>query len=444
MLRSAAFVALVVGLASFAAACGGTPCKGQNDCPFGSYCVVEGTASGGANGVCKSDCYSFEDCDQPDPNLADAICTNEGRCRTQSKPPRLILLEPETDAVYPEGTRSVRVSGEVETAVDMVSVAVTPTSEHGCAGGLEQGVTVRNPNPGHFQKMAFSIDGVQLDPGKSTLAVTASIQGASRSTQVGIDLACPGCATITIDDPSSRTSETGLELPTLRGSIAPAVLLAAWRVRSASGDVLDGLLPVAPNGGFAIDRLPLFAGLNRVEVVASGVGSGIGESRCSTIVSSAIGHESGLRVLLSWDGPNSDLDLHVIGPGGHFGDPASSLSARSQRPSFGGNVEDDSLGFGPEVAQIEAPPDGVYGLIVEPIVDGGDFGSDATLRVLFEGRLVMRGPIGPHHVTSLDGQLWVAGAVAVEGGAVTWIPIDESVSAASPPTRPPSDWPAFN
>lgn len=442
MLRTLLVLICSLFAASFSAACGGVPCSGQNDCPFGSFCVNEGGATG-AGGVCKHECISFEDCEQPDLDVADAVCTNEGRCRIQPKPPRLIVFEPQTDMVYPEGTRTIRVTGEVETAAEMVAIEVSPTSENGCAGGLQQGMSVRNPNPGRFQRMAFAIDDVELDPGRSELAIAARIAGASRAQKIDVELACPGCARIMVTEPTRFASALGLELPILRGSIQPAVQLAAWRVRSPTGDILDGVLPVDAAGNFSIDHLPLFAGLNRVEVVASGVGSGIGEARCSTIVTSAIGSESGLRVLLSWDGANSDLDLNIIGPSGRFGDPGHSLSPRAQRPSFGGSIEDDADGFGPEVARVPAPPDGVYGLIVEPIIDGGDFGSDAVVRILFDGRSVVRGPIGPRHVTSLDGRLWVAGKMIVDGSSVTFESIDELVSAANPPTRPPSDWPAF-
>ncbi len=438
MLKRLALFALIFTTIS----CSGPPCRNQNDCPFGSYCVA--SASSGADGVCENDCVAAEDCPQPnDPNLADAVCSNDGRCSLQARPPRLIILEPETDSVFPEGTRTIRVSGEVSTAAESVNIDVTPASARGCAGGLERSITVRNDTPGQLQKIAFAIDGVELDPGPTTLGISASIAGASRGQIVEIELSCPGCAEISLDEPNRRSSTTDLELPILRGTITPPVRLATWRVRNAQMDVLDGVFLVEPSGAFTVQRLPLFPGQNRVEVVASGVGSGFGESRCSTIVASAIGRESGLRALLSWDGANSDLDLHIVGPGGRFGDPSASLSARSSAPTFGGSLDDDALGFGPEVARIEAPPDGTYGVIVEPIVDGGDFGSDATIRLLFDGRAVMRGPVGPRHLTSLDGKLWVAGTVTISQGAVTWEAIDEVVSAANPPTRPPQDWPAF-
>jgi hypothetical protein len=412
-------------------------------CPFGYYCVLDLGGSGTVSGECQRECVSFEDCEQPDPSLAAAICTNEGRCAIEVKPPRMIVLEPETDTVYPENTRAVRVTGEVRTAAESVTIDVAPGSERGCSGGLETGVTVKNPNPGSFASMTFVVEGIELDPGPSTLDVIAKIVGARKSVRVGVELACPGCATITVDEPMRRASVSGLELPVLRGAINPAVELASWRVRSYTGDVLDGVLPVGAGGRFSIDNVPLFPGLNRVEVAAFGGGAGNGRARCSTIVTSAVGSERGVRALLLWDGESSDLDLHVIGPNGRFGDPASSLSARGQMPAFGGLLTDDSFGFGPEVAQIEVPPDGVYGLIVEPIVDGGDFGSDATLRLLYDGRPLVRGPIGPRHLTSLDGRLWVAGTMMISGGAATWLPIDELVSAANPPTRPPADWPAF-
>jgi hypothetical protein len=372
-----------------------------------------------------------------------AICTNEGRCETIARPPRMVVLEPEVDTRYPEGTREIRVSGEVESAAPQITVSVTPNNDNGCAGGPERSVTLRNENEGQFARIPFVIDGVVLDPGASRIEVEARVGAGRRTITLDVAIDCPGCATIDIEQPNRRSSVAGLQVPRLFGSVDPgSVTAATWRVHSYEGDVIDGPLAVSA-GRFAVDRVPLFPGLNRLEVVVSGVGSGLGESRCSTVISAGTALESGLRAILVWNGASADLDLHIVGPSGRFGDPLTSLSSRGRGPYFGGTIEDDPEGFGPEVARIQDPPNGTYGIVVEPVVDGTDFGSDAILRLLYEGGPLVHGPIGPRHLTSLDGKLWIPGKVVIESGNASWVPIDQTVPGSAPPVTSPETWPAF-
>src|SRR5262249_54503721 len=157
-------------------------------------------------------------------------------------------------------------------------------------------------------------------------------------------------------------------------------------------------------------------------VLVTGVGTGLGESRCSSLVSSGVTRESGLRFVLLGDDPDADLDTHLIGPTGRFGDAMTTLSPRSQSPSFGGTVNEDV--DGPEVTALSMPPDGVYGVIVEPVIDGRLDGSNAVMHVLHNGRLATPRPIGPRHLTSLDGKLWIVGTVNITQGTAEWTTID--------------------
>jgi hypothetical protein len=223
---------------------------------------------------------------------------------------------------------------------------------------------------------------------------------------------------------------------------SPRVTEVIWRVRSERGEVIDGSASVS-GGRFAATRVPLFAGQNRVQVVATGVGSGLGESRCSTFVAAGSGRERGLRALMVWDGPTSDLDLHVVGPGGRYGDPASDLTARGGRDLFGGRVVDDFDGRGPETITATEVVDGDYGVVVEPVFDADDPGANVFVRLLWDGRLVVPGPIGPAFLSSLDDRLWIAGVLRIAGGGAEWRPIGEYLPARMPPTRPPADWPSY-
>ncbi|MEN9866001.1 MAG: hypothetical protein RL748_1591 [Pseudomonadota bacterium] len=66
-----------------------------------------------------------------------------------------------------------------------------------------------------------------------------------------------------------------------------------------------------------------------------------------------------LRVVLSWDSPGTDLDLHVVSPDGDHVFWAGRVGAH------GGALDVDvTTGFGPEIYANPAPPKGVYHVYV--------------------------------------------------------------------------------
>lgn len=437
-----AWVSLCAAACTTAACTTGEPCLTQDDCAIGTYCE-RGGASGFDEGTCARDCVSAEECPVGDPTLEVSVCDNAGRCRVSERPPRVRVLDPEHDTLLSEDTRDVRLVGEVETAAAEVRVEIVPQVGAGCASGDLQTITLRNETPGTFVKMSFVTSEMPLDPGLTSLQVRAVVGGSSDALEHDLEIPCPGCARIALSTPLLGTALGELELPRLEGNITPdSVRELTWRVRSENDEVLDGSAD-AMGGRFSVQRLPLFAGRNRVQVVVTGVGTGLGEARCSTFVVAGSGRERGLRALMSWDGRTSDLDLHIVGPGGRFGDLASDLSARGGRTLFGGEVVDDFDGRGPERVSAPMLEDGVYGVVVEPVFDADDPGSNTFLRILWNGRLLVPGPIGPAFLSTFDGKLWVAGVVRISGGVAEWVLIDELVPTSMPPTRPPADWPSF-
>lgn len=433
MLRRTSFIAV---FASFVASCGGPPCRSPSDCPFGSHCVFE-LSENSIGGSCVSECIEHTDCPAGENNVVIPICNNTGRCELRARPPLVRVLSPLIDERFPVGTRTIVVSGEVETAADFVGIdlQIVPGGQCGASGG--QTITVENPTPGSFSVVPFIIDGVEVDTGPATLIVEASVLGSRQTKPIPIEIECPGCPEIALD---TNLVASGLELARIAGTVRGVEVPAAvWRVRSVHGDVIDGLMPVQ-GGTFAATRLPLFAGANRIEVSAAAPGGA--ESRCSVSID-APAVDRGLRAFITWDGPTSDLDLHVIGPGGAFGDGASSLSARGRFPAFGGVVNDDAEGFGPEELRIAGPPLGTYGFIVEPVTDGRDPGASAFLRVLYDGRLVQRGPIGPAYVSADLGELWVAGRLVIDEDGATWDGHDQYVPTVPLPDAAPEAWPPY-
>lgn len=422
--------------ATLSEGCGGPPCRSPDDCPLGSYCVLR-VGEGASSGECIEDCFEATDCPAPASAASRAICTNEGRCRTVARAPRLRLRLPEADTVLDEGTRAIQVSGEVESAAQQVQVDVAAVGSGGCAGGPPVRLRLDNPS-GEFRTLPFSVDPFPVEAGTRAVQVQASVGGASRQTEVALSVLCPGCAEVSINTPSANAPVPQLELPALEGTVSPdSVPLALWRVRGGLGGVFDGAIVVGSGGRFRLERLPLFAGTNQVEILVSGVGSGSGQVRCSTYVQAA-GRERGLRAVMTWDEDLVDLDLHLIGPGGRFGVPQQDLSARTP-PAFGGRVLDDFDGLGPEVLEVEELPDGVYGLIVEPLVGR----ASALLRLLGDGIALTTGPVGPRFVDAESGGLWVAGTLTVTGGALVWRSLDDVVPVQAPPLNGPELWPAY-
>lgn len=429
-------LALVLGLGSLCSGCGRESCSSPNDCPFGSYCVLDVDGSQ-VSGSCTEDCFEHTDCPAPVSAASRAICDNRGRCQIVPRPPKLRLRFPETDAMYPEGTRTIQVSGEVASAAEQVQIEVTAISDANCPGGPPTRIRLENPT-GRFSDLPFLLDSVPVEPSTRRVRVRASVGGSSRQREVDIGVSCPGCAVVTLERPLANTAVASLVLTEFQGRVDPAVSVALWRVRGGLGGVFDGAFPVSSGGLFSVDRLPLFAGSNQVEVFVSGVGGGRGQTRCSTYVQAA-GRDRGLRLVLTWDIPGSDLDMHLVGAGGQFGDPLSALSARTPNPSFGGEVLDDFDGFGPEVLAVENLPDGVYGLVVEPVVGAGS----AVLRPLAGGTPLTTGPVGPRYVDADVGNLWVVGTFTVVSGDISWRPLDDEIPVDVPPLNAPSLWPAY-
>jgi hypothetical protein len=431
-IRTASLLALVV---TSTAACR-EPCVSQRDCPLGFYCLEDTERAG--RGSCTQDCASADDCPAPASASQVALCTNLGKCRVAERPPRLRVLSPENDTLLPDGTRTIRLTGEVETAAADAVVDVTSALDvTGCGLIPPESIPLRNAEPGRFVSLPFTTRDIAVDPGVTSIRVIARVGAAAKTLEQLVELPCVGCTRVALDVPPFPAAVAGLTLPELRGSVAPATPRVVWRVRSDLDQVIDGTAPVV-DGRFQVRRVPLFTGTNRLSVSASAATAP--EGRCTVTVTSGAATEPGLRVLLTWDGQTSDLDVHLVGADGRYGVPGGALSASAPNAALG-TVNDVFDGFGPEVLSSVALEDGVYGVLVEPVVDNADAGSSAFVRVLWRGRLLTTTPVGPQFLSDRDQRLWVVGTVEVQGGSATWRKLDVMLDA--PPTTPPSAWPRF-
>ncbi|MDR2450258.1 MAG: DUF2135 domain-containing protein [Candidatus Accumulibacter sp.] len=93
-----------------------------------------------------------------------------------------------------------------------------------------------------------------------------------------------------------------------------------------------------------------------------------------------------LRVILSWDTDGTDLDLHVITPGGQH-------AWYGGRVIRGGAIDIDvTTGFGPEIFASSAPEKGLYQIFIN-YFGGGDYGrqgeEEASAKRLTTARLTI-------------------------------------------------------
>lgn len=106
------------------------------------------------------------------------------------------------------------------------------------------------------------------------------------------------------------------------------------------------------------------SGSNNVEVRAP---DGKGRARVQFVDSYQGKTQARLRVVLSWDSPGTDLDLHVLAPdGGHawYGNRVM---------QNGGAIDVDvTTGYGPEIFSSASPPRGLYHVYVNYYGSGSE------------------------------------------------------------------------
>jgi len=123
--------------------------------------------------------------------------------------------------------------------------------------------------------------------------------------------------------------------------------------------------------------------------------------------------EIGLAIRLSWDVDNTDVDSHLIAPGGSFFDCDLDCHYQNPAPDWGvqGDWSDDPFldvddvdGYGPENINISEPQPGTYQFIVHYYDDTYDFtspaASNATVEILSYG--VVTHTFGPENLAATN------------------------------------------
>lgn len=158
--------------------------------------------------------------------------------------------------------------------------------------------------------------------------------------------------------PAASVNVNGKNLAAqIRGQIAAQPKSRADGARRPARLVVDGIaLPLAVEADGSFARPWSFgAGSHGVEVRTPD-----GEVKRRQFYEAAAGRVAPrLRVVLSWDSDNTDLDLHVVGPDGShvfYGDRVA---------ANGGALDVDvTTGFGPEIFATRAPLTGLYHVYV--------------------------------------------------------------------------------
>ncbi len=130
--------------------------------------------------------------------------------------------------------------------------------------------------------------------------------------------------------------------------------------------------------------------------------------------------EEDIRVELSWDGPTSDLDVHLAdAPETPFYSVPGDVSPCNAAPAWGASLDqDDADGYGPEAITVGAAATGTYPVRVHYFQRNADFSVTATVNVWLDGALAFSGsaPLDYNEVWEVGVVNWPAGTFGVSAG----------------------------
>jgi hypothetical protein len=176
--------------------------------------------------------------------------------------------------------------------------------------------------------------------------------------------------------------------------------------------------------------VPLFCGSQRILVFFA---NAAGKSFYALDVLRTTCDEPDIRVRLAWDTDATDVDLHLIKPGGSYGDSTddtdcyfTNCTEFAHEADWGVEGDhtddpvldiDDTNGYGPENIFIDPSEDGRYQVHVHYWSDHGNGPSNAWVEVYIQG--VRTAAFGAEPL--VDGQIWQVCTIDWPSGAVAAI-----------------------
>ncbi len=141
------------------------------------------------------------------------------------------------------------------------------------------------------------------------------------------------------------------------------------------------------SSGYFSQTISIAAGENELQMRANGPEGDTGVSDIIIVYGDFEAPE--IEVVLWWNTPTSDIDLHAWNPAGEHCYYGNSVI------SDGFLDIDDTEGYGPETFAVQTANTGVYEIQINSYSLDEDLYSDASVQIFFDG--VLQQTYGPHH-----------------------------------------------
>jgi uncharacterized protein YfaP (DUF2135 family) len=289
-------------------------------------------------------------------------------------------------------------------------------------------VTITSPRPGRTNRLSQVITGTVSDgrTRKATITVNneskvISVEGGSFEAVVALSKG-RNVVTVMAFDVEGNVGKDSIALDYSEPSEGPPVTIISPKdgqvfdvsersVVSVKGTVGDqdvkratlifngNPMDISVNRGYFEQKVALVQEQNTVLVEAASAGGGISRSKLINLGTVNVKPKD-IMLILTWDKPHADMDIHVYGPlGGHTSYKTPNIY-ESKEAIAGAQLEQDSKGnYGPEVFSQDRADKGVYTVKSNYYYSGGDGNANATVTVILYGdnpsRRIVR-VFGPH------------------------------------------------
>ncbi len=293
---------------------------------------------------------------------------------------------------------------------------------------LGPSVTITSPRPGRTNRLSQVITGTVSDSRarKATITVNneAKVISVERGSFEAVVALSKGRNTVTVMafDMEGNVGKDSITLDYSESSEGPPVNIISPRdgqvfdvsersVVNVKGTVCDqeikkaklifngNPMDITVNRGFFDQKVALVEEQNTVLVEAVSANGVVSRSKQISIGTVNVKPKD-IMLILTWDKPHADLDLHLYGPlGGHISYKTPNIY-ESKEAIAGAQLEQDAKGnYGPEVITQDRADKGVYTVKSNYFYSGGDGNANATVTVVLYGdnpsRRIVR-VFGPH------------------------------------------------